>query len=578
VAALLSVSTRGIARADEPPIDQARDFLDRDDARAAINVLETALPNASAPDRPDLVQLLRRAYSMAADQADAAGKPEAARAFRDNLSILDRKPKARPKPASSPTPATKPAEPPTALRPPQVDPPDLPTPTPPRPAHEPGSISIGEATSGSTEKGPSTAVDEDSSKGKHGPLSDGTRPKPAVDDGRRAELEAADAAWVAKRYAEAGKIYASLATSGTLPAGARSRWAYCRLRALVARINANPRTAAEWESIRAELESIRALEPGHWFPEYLRNVIAQRSGQLPRPDPRRRVLRGSAPEDPPARAPARPSRPLHETPMDQPIENLKKIAWSIKRTENFTIWHTDPALADRVAKAAEAARDEQSRRWTGSEPKGPWTPRCNIVLFPDVRSFVDATGQARTSPGFSTIDLRNGRVGERFIKLRADAERLVEVVLPHEVTHVVLVDLFPNEPIPRWADEGMAILAEPADAQRRRSDLSAAFAANRLFTVEQILTAVDYPADSRHWPLYHAQSVSLTRFLVHRDTPRRFVEFLRASQADGLEPALRRIYQIDGFADLQRLWLADCRRPPAEVAARPEDKAGSHRD
>ena len=36
-------------------------------------------------------------------------------------------------------------------------------------------------------------------------------------------------------------------------------------------------------------------------------------------------------------------------------------------------------------------------------------------------------------------------------------------MLPHEATHVVLAGQFGDQPVPRWADEGMAVLTEPRD-------------------------------------------------------------------------------------------------------------------
>ena len=65
---------------------------------------------------------------------------------------------------------------------------------------------------------------------------------------------------------------------------------------------------------------------------------------------------------------------------------------------------------------------------------------------------------------------------------------------------------------------------------------------------------MDYP-DERYWNLYYAQSVSLTRFLVEQGTHAQMVQFLQESQRDGYEPALRRVYKIEGFADLQRRWV-----------------------
>ena len=45
----------------------------------------------------------------------------------------------------------------------------------------------------------------------------------------------------------------------------------------------------------------------------------------------------------------------------------------------------------------------------------------------------------------------------------ADIDRILASGLPHEVTHVILADLFPQQQIPRWADEGMAVLTEPRE-------------------------------------------------------------------------------------------------------------------
>ena len=52
------------------------------------------------------------------------------------------------------------------------------------------------------------------------------------------------------------------------------------------------------------------------------------------------------------------------------------------------------------------------------------------------------------------------------------------------------------------------------------------------------------------------------------------IQFLQGSQRNGYEAELRRVYKIDGYADLQRRWLAYARSsspagPPARRARRP---------
>ena len=70
-----------------------------------------------------------------------------------------------------------------------------------------------------------------------------------------------------------------------------------------------------------------------------------------------------------------------------------------------------------------------------------------------------------------------------------------------------------------------------------------------MFHVSKLM-AMDYP-DAKDWSLYYAQSVSLTRFLVEQGPPEQFIQFVRSSQRDGIESALRGTYRIAGLAELQ---------------------------
>jgi hypothetical protein len=225
---------------------------------------------------------------------------------------------------------------------------------------------------------------------------------------------------------------------------------------------------------------------------------------------------------------------------------------------NFRVFHSDRGLAERVARAAEIAREMQVRRWTGASPNTNWSPRCEIHVYASADVFSRETGQTPESPGFSTMSLSEGRVVARRINLRADEPKMVHAILPHEVTHVVLADLFPNQKIPRWADEGMAVLAEPLSAQSlRAADLEEPLGSGRVFRLSE-LTTMDYP-ETKYLGLFFSQSVSLTRFLVESGKPEQFITFLREAQRVGYEPALQSVYRIVDFSELERRWLAHLR-------------------
>ena len=177
----------------------------------------------------------------------------------------------------------------------------------------------------------------------------------------------------------------------------------------------------------------------------------------------------------------------------------------------------------------------------------PWSPRCELYLYPTARSYAEATGQPEMSPGLSTMSNNGVRVLSRRMSLRADNPLMLTTTLPHEVTHIVLADLFVAQAIPRWADEGLAVLAEPASEQRQRqADLKGPLDAGRIFEAGRLM-AMDYP-DPNDWRLFYAQSVSLTQFLVEQGPPERFIQFVRDTQRMGTEAAIRDVYHIDGLS------------------------------
>ncbi len=266
-------------------------------------------------------------------------------------------------------------------------------------------------------------------------------------------------------------------------------------------------------------------------------------------------------------------RPSPETPAggeEKTPSSPLPLSWHVRETPNFRIYYTDPTHAEKAAETAEAIRAQQARRWGSPAARAPWSPPCDIYLYPTPADFARLTGQPETSPGFSTMGVNGNRIVARRVNLRADHPQLLTAILPHEVTHVVLADLFTQQQIPRWADEGMAVLAEPrAEQVSRASELNEPLKEGRVFKLSELM-AIDYPS-AEAWNLYYAQSVSLTQFLVEQGSPEKFVSFVRGAQRKGIEVALRESYQIDGFAELENRWQTFARRQAAEIATSSRD-------
>ena len=142
----------------------------------------------------------------------------------------------------------------------------------------------------------------------------------------------------------------------------------------------------------------------------------------------------------------------------------------------------------------------------------------------------------------------------RRIDLRGDAADWLDCALPHELTHVIMAERFTRVRIPRWADEGLAILAEPQHKQeRRRTALKRALDTARPWTAAELTALSDYPAAGSR-DAFYGQSASLVAYLIERDSPEKFLEFVELGQKQGFERALTEIYALRSLTELDSRW------------------------
>lgn len=229
--------------------------------------------------------------------------------------------------------------------------------------------------------------------------------------------------------------------------------------------------------------------------------------------------------------------------------------WLIQETAAFRVFcRANCADVKRLPEACEALRRQLQETWLGSA-SSDWSPRCDVVLHPTVASYDRELGPAsRQSSGCTSIDIKKGLVLKRRIDLRADADDWLISALPHELTHVVLAEKFATKQIPRWADEGMAILSEPSARQAvRRSAMERALGKAPRFTAGELIALTEYPAGAQR-DAFYGQSASLVAFLIERDSPERFLEFVERGQKQGFERALAEVYAIRSLAELDSHW------------------------
>lgn len=374
-------------------------------------------------------------------------------------------------------------------------------------------------------------------------------------------FEKAEKLFQEQRYAEALPLYEKAYELDPLAVqSGRERWGYCLLFVCVQRYNQwieHPEGAvsdAQWTQLEADCKLAKRLGPSlDYADQVLSSIAARRQGAVASQPAGRQAVAGNS---------ALASNAQHNNYAQSSMNNVPKRSfrhlpgrsqsWSVTESTNFVIYHRDPALAEQVAQLAEEARQYGHEKWFGSESLTDWNPRCEIYLYPTAHEYSRSTGVGPQSPGHSKVVNDGGRILSRKVELRVDDPNMKHAVLPHEITHVVLAGRFGHHAVPRWADEGMAVLTEPRDKQDAHlTNLARNMSGGQSFTCGQVMTMGDYPPGNRMRDFY-AHSVGICRYLVERGGPEKLTRFLRVSlERNNYQDGLQQVYGIQSFNELE---------------------------
>ena len=148
------------------------------------------------------------------------------------------------------------------------------------------------------------------------------------------------------------------------------------------------------------------------------------------------------------------------------------------------------------------------------------------------------------------------------------------------LTHVVLADYFAEHQIPRWADEGIAVLSEPTERRTKlREWLHQEATQGRLFSLNELTKQRSVPQDKRLGELFYAQSAALVEFLLaeRKLSESEVLRFVAESEARGLPETIRRQFPetvADRWESDWRDWLVT---PRVEVKVAETDRSNADR-
>jgi tetratricopeptide (TPR) repeat protein len=322
-------------------------------------------------------------------------------------------------------------------------------------------------------------------------------------------------------------------------AQSRDRWGYCKLSYVIDQLTQTSLDKSALPELQREVQSAMSMAPA--LRDKGKEVLAHIDE------------RGRSP----AASGAGNNAP--ETPSDRTYtiqhHDSAGQGWHCAETTHFRIYHKQARdYAEKVALVAERTRYEMYRKWFGDG--GPdWNPKCDLYLHPTAQDYARDGAASPNSPGHSKIDhdRTTGRVAFRRMDMRCDNPTMLEAVLPHETTHVVLAGQFGPVFVPRWCDEGIAVLTEPPhEIDKHRRNLARCQRDGLLFTVKDLMTMKDYP-HPRQIGAFYAQSVVLCDYLTKLRGPQTLTAFIRDAMREGYEASLRRHYGWD-FATLEAQW------------------------
>jgi hypothetical protein len=343
-----------------------------------------------------------------------------------------------------------------------------------------------------------------------------------------------------------------------------------------------PALRYEYEFVGYELAAASQQRPS-WFARvagFLRRAF-HRSSWLPQPEGRPEGLgQGSALTCPgPGSSPAPPA--AHDDEVDRSGQHVQRwsaallggvlvfvtsaaqsaigagpvsnCTWQSTDSQNCRIYQWQSKAIDAgLERRCEATLVQLSMYWFGESQ--PLDPKCDIVVHSTDESYCRAVGlHSRYTSASVLIGDQDQKPFYR-IDVRGNHADWEAACLPHELTHALFAQRFAGGRLPKWIDEGTALLADPPSKQTRHlQDFYAARSTGTAFPLARLMSLADYPA-RRDWPTFYGQSLSLVKFLVERKSARAFVEFIHTSLQEGQEAALREVYGIYSVGDLDRIW------------------------
>lgn len=217
-------------------------------------------------------------------------------------------------------------------------------------------------------------------------------------------------------------------------------------------------------------------------------------------------------------------------------------AAAIHRTANFEVEAATDSIARQVATEAESVRLALARKWYGQKLPD-WNRCCRIHVRAD-----------HHRPGGATTVRYIGETATTMrITLTGPLDEILESVLPHEMTHAVLASVF-GRPLPRWIDEGLAVLSEGQPAQQRQRLLLREMLRQNPPPLRTLIAEAEYPKSPQQTQAVYLVGFSLAEYLLKKHGREQLIKCLSSAMNDDWDAAVQSHFKYESLETMERDW------------------------
>lgn len=306
----------------------------------------------------------------------------------------------------------------------------------------------------------------------------------------------------------------------------QDRFVYARLAPVIRSMDAAPQTS--WGAHIGDLEAMLRLVPGDSHIMYHLALCRESAGET---DSARQLYhaivgRTDRPLDAPGALDALRNEALlvvrklpliitEEQQADLFAKATRAKATSIE-TEHFRVHCFNDALAERVARTAEAAFTTVVAGIFKGKAPDSWPMPCVVTVYATLEDYRRGADPPEWSSGISRYRALGGVLAGHSVSTHQTAPALLRKVLPHEVAHAVFsAYLGWPDSYPAWIQEGIALRSEGVARRRHFARVVLAARETGALLPIETLTGSGAPPDDQV-DVFYAESFYLTDYLIEK--------------------------------------------------------------